>query len=164
LADDRSQSNRPSRPRTPENRSAKPQDMNGVVRSVMESVQHRSTQPTAEPATQEPRKSYNSTNRMHFDTNSLKALVRRAGELRDILSDLIRKADQLTQSPIRTPRHERRLDSSPAFTRVFDDPGSSPARRPVKSRGNTNTIIERPSPENSPPTSIGRRVPLMTVS
>lgn len=164
LTDERPRSNRPSRPRTPENRPPKPQDVSGVVRSVMESVQHRSAAATSEPAVQASRKSYNSTNRMHFDTNSLKVLVRRAGELRDILSDLIRRADQLTQSPIRTPRHERRLDSSPAFTRVFDDPGSSPPRRPLKSRGNSSTIIERQSPENSPPSNMGRRVPLMTVN
>ncbi|KAH0601710.1 hypothetical protein MHUMG1_00589 [Metarhizium humberi] len=164
LSDDRPRSNRPSRPRTPENPPAKLQDVDGVVRSVIESVQYRSTLATAQPAAQGSRKRDTGPNRMHFDTNSLKLLVRRAGELRDILSDLIRRADQLTQSPARTPRHERRLDSSPAFTRVFDDPGSSPARRPVKSRGNSTTIVERPSSENSPPSSIGRRVPLMTVN
>ncbi|KHN99108.1 uncharacterized protein MAM_02806 [Metarhizium album ARSEF 1941] len=164
LADDRPLSDRPSRPRTPENQLVKPQGVNGVVRSVIESVQHRSSPATAEPPAIGSRKGYTGTSRVHFDTNSLKALVRRAGELRDVLSDLIRRADQLTQSPARTPRHERRLDSSPAFTRVFDDPGSSPARRPTRSRGNSSTNVERPSSENSPPSNIGRRVPLMTVN
>ncbi|TWU73033.1 hypothetical protein ED733_001449 [Metarhizium rileyi] len=163
LPDDRPRSNRPSRPRTPENRPAQSQDTNSVVSSVVESVQQWSATATADQAVQGSWKSRSSTNRMHFDTNSLKTLVRRAGELRDILSDLIRRADQLTQSPARTPRHERRLDSSPAFTRVFDDPGSSPARRTMKSRGNSTTV-ERSSSENSPTSNISRRVPLMTVN
>lgn len=166
LTDERPRSNRPSRPRTPENQPTKTQDVNLVVRSVVETMQSRSVMPVTElSGAQETRKSYNSTNRMQFDTNSLKALVKRAGELRDVLSDMIRKADQLTQSPIRTPRHERRLDSSPAFTRVFDDPGSSPPRRPAKTRGgSSSTLVEqRPSPENSPPSNMSRRVPLMTV-
>lgn len=147
----------PSRPRTPDSRASKPSDVTGVVRSVMESMHHRSS---TEP-THEPRNNYNH-NRVHFDTNSLKALVRRAGELRDVLSDMIRRADQITQSPARTPRHERRLESSPAFTRVFDDPGSSPPRRAIKSRG-TNPIMDGASPDKSPSSPMGRRVPMMTV-
>ncbi|PNY27623.1 Uncharacterized protein TCAP_02455 [Tolypocladium capitatum] len=157
LSGENAQSSRPSRPRTPDNRASKPSDVTGVVRSVMESMHLRSP---AEP-THEPRNNNNS-NRVHFDTNSLKALVKRAGELRDILSDMIRRADQITQSPARTPRHERRLDSSPAFTRVFDDPGSSPLRRAIKSRG-TNPIMDSASPDKSPSSPIGRRVPMMTV-
>ncbi|KAK2603512.1 hypothetical protein QQS21_004281 [Conoideocrella luteorostrata] len=164
LADDRPRSSHPSRPRTPENQPNKSQDLHGVVQSVMETMQHRSAAPAVDTSSQDSRKRYSSANRMHFDTTSLKILVRRAGELRDILSDMIRRADQLTQSPIRSPRHERRLDSSPAFTRVFDDPGSSPPQRPTKIRGNSSTIVECPSPENSPPSNMGRRVPLMTVN
>ena len=146
-----SQSNRPSRPRTPENRNTKPHDVNGVVRSVMEAM-HRSA---PDPSHQD--------GKVHFDTNSLKALVKRAGDLRDALSDMIRRADQITQSPVRTPRHERQLDSSPAFTRVFDDPGSSPPRRIRRSRANTS-MMDDTSPGNSPSSSLPQRMHMMTVS
>ncbi|KAG5964996.1 hypothetical protein E4U57_004608 [Claviceps arundinis] len=161
LTDERPRSNRTSRPRTPENLTTKPQlDVNVVVRSVVETMQNRYLTPTTETSSaRDPQKSYNATNRMHFDTNSLKALVRRAGELRDILADMIRQADQLTQSPVCTPRHERNIDSSPAFTRVFDDPGSSPARRSVRTRDTFEY-----SPGSASPSNMGRRVPLMTVN
>ncbi|KAG5960330.1 hypothetical protein E4U58_004671 [Claviceps cyperi] len=162
LTDERPRSNRPpSQPRTPENRTTKPQlDVNVVVRSVVETMQNRYLTPTTETSSaRDPQKSYNATNRMHFDTNSLKALVRRAGELRDTLADMIRQADQLTQSPMCTPRHERNIDSSPAFTRVFDDPGSSPGRRSVRTRDTFEY-----SPGSSSPSNMGRRVPLMTVN
>lgn len=138
------------RPQTPENRT----DVNGVVRTVMEAMQHRSHSDSIIDA---------ATNRkVQFDTNSLKALVRRSGELRDALSDIIRRADQLTQSPARPLRYERGPDSSPAFTRVFDDPGSSPPHRVTRSRGNAS-MTQPGSPENSPPQQMGRRFPLMTV-
>ncbi|KAG5943887.1 hypothetical protein E4U59_007845 [Claviceps monticola] len=161
LTDERPRSNRPSRPRTPENRTTKPQlDVNVVVLSVVETMQNCYLKPTAETSSaRDPQKSYNAANRMHFDTNSLKALVRRAGELRDTLADMIRQADQLTQSPACTPRHERNMDSSPAFTRVFDDPGSSPARRSVRTRDTFEC-----SPGSSSPSNMGRRLPLMTVN
>lgn len=143
---------RSSRPRTPENRHHKPNDVSGVVRSVMEAMQHR-PQPENTPI---------NDGKVHFDTNSLKALVKRAGDLRDVLSDMVRRVDQITQSPIKTPRHERQLDSSPAFTRVFDDPGSSPPRRVARSRG--TTMREATSAENSPSSSLPRRLQMMTVS
>ncbi|UNI18229.1 hypothetical protein JDV02_004510 [Purpureocillium takamizusanense] len=161
LADgDAPSSNRPSRPRTPDNRPPKPNDVTGMVRSVMESVQNHRAPPEPMPS---PRGN-NGNPRVHFDTNSLKALVRRAGELRDILSDSIRREDQITQSPARTPRHERRLESSPAFTRVFDDPGSSPPRRSALKNRATASIMESQTPEKSPSSVMGRRAPMMTVS
>lgn len=147
------QSNRTSRPRTPENRPNKPNDVNGAVRSVMEAMQHR---PISEPVLDHMHKD----DKMHFDTNSLKALVKRAGDLRDALSDLIRRADQITSSPIRTPKHERQSSSSPAFTRVFDDPGSSPPRRLLMSRGNTS--IRESTPDRSP-SGLPQRLQMMTV-
>ncbi|KAK7415274.1 hypothetical protein QQX98_006023 [Neonectria punicea] len=153
LADATHGSNRSSRPRTPENRYHKATDVSGVVRSVMEAMQHRSQ------ADQIP----HDDGKVHFDTNSLKALVKRAGDLRDALSDVVRRADQITQSPARTPRHERQLESSPAFTRVFDDPGSSPPRRVVRNRGNTS-LREGTSTENSPSSSLPQRMQMMTVS
>ncbi|KAK4089167.1 hypothetical protein Purlil1_6600 [Purpureocillium lilacinum] len=159
LPDGDPHSNRPSRPRTPDNRPPKPNDVTGMVRSVMESVQNHRPPPEPMPS---PRSNGNS--RVHFDTNSLKALVKRAGELRDILSDSIRREDQITQSPARTPRHERRLESSPAFTRVFDDPGSSPPRRSALKNRTTASIMESQTPEKSPSSGMGRRVPMMTVS
>ncbi|KAJ6437797.1 7-aminocholesterol resistance protein RTA1 [Purpureocillium lavendulum] len=158
LTDGDVHSARPSRPRTPDNRPPKPNDVTGMVRSVMESVQNHRPPPEPMPS---PRTNNNS--RVHFDTNSLKALVKRAGELRDILSDSIRREDQITQSPARTPRHERRLESSPAFTRVFDDPGSSPPRRSALKNRATTSIMESQTPEKSPSSAMGRRVPMMTV-
>lgn len=146
-----SQSSRPSRPRTPENRSTKPHDVNGVVRSVMEAMHRSASDPLP------------SDGKVQFDTNSLKALVKRAGDLQRILSDMIRQAEQLTQSPVRTPRHERQVDSSPAFTRVFDDPGSSPPRRILRSRANTS-IMDETSPGNSPSSSLPRRMQMMIVN
>ncbi|OAA74316.1 hypothetical protein LEL_07897 [Akanthomyces lecanii RCEF 1005] len=140
-------------PQTPERLA----DVNGVVRTVMEAMQHR-TDSDAIPDTGKP------SRKVQFDTNSLKALVRRSGELRDALSDIIRRTDQLTQSPARPLRHDRDRgpDSSPAFTRVFDDPGSSPPRRVARSRGNT-TLKQTTSPDSSPPPQLERRFPLMTV-
>ena len=145
---------RPSRPRTPELRLAKSPDVNGVVRSVVEVMQQRSV-------TESLLEGGNANRKMHFDTNSLRILVKRAGDLRDILSDTVRRIDQITHSPIRTPRHERQLESSPAFTKVFDDPGSSPPRRIVRNRGNTK--VDDTSPDNSPSSNIARRLQLMTV-
>jgi hypothetical protein len=151
-----------SRPRTPEPGSRKSPDVNGVVRHVMEAMQQRST------AAQLPQPSAKN-DRMHFDTNSLKALVKRAGDLRDILSDAIRKVDQITHSPARTPRHdrhERHPESSPAFTKVFEEPAATPPRRITKSRGNTAATgtMDSPSPENSPSSGINRRLQIMTVN
>ncbi|KAF5674513.1 hypothetical protein FHETE_2865 [Fusarium heterosporum] len=146
-----SPSARPSRPRTPENKYNKAHDVSGVVRSVIGAMQHRV--PAQLP----------DNGKVHFDTNSLKALVKRAGDLRDLLSDIVRQADQITQSPMRTPRNERQHDSSPAFTRVFDDPGSSPPRRVARSRGN-NSLIEAASSENSPSTGLPQRMQMMTVN
>ncbi|CAG7564840.1 unnamed protein product [Fusarium equiseti] len=144
-------SNRPSRPRTPENKHNKAHDVSGVVRSVIGAMQHRAPE-------QVPDKG-----KVHFDTNSLKALVKRAGDLRDTLSDIIRQADQITESPMRTPRNTRQQDSSPAFTRVFDDPGSSPPRRAARNRGN-NSLIEAASSENSPSSGLPQRMQMMTVN
>ncbi|KAM6533049.1 hypothetical protein FALCPG4_006078 [Fusarium falciforme] len=146
---DNHQPSRPSRPRTPENRHSKAHDVSGVVRSVIGAMQHRVSD-------QAP-----NDGKVHFDTNSLKALVKRAGDLRDSLSDIIRRADQITQSPVKTPRHERH-DSSPAFTRVFDDPNASPQRRGIRSRGN-NSLMEV-SPENSPSSGLPQRMQMMTVN
>lgn len=140
-------------PKTPERLA----DVNGVVRTVMEAMQHRSDS-DAIPDTGKP------SRKVQFDTNSLRALVKRSGELRDTLSDIIRRTDQLIQSPARPLRHDRDRgpDSSPAFTRVFDDPGSSPPRRVTRSRANTS-LKQTTSPDSSPPPQLERRFPLMTV-
>lgn len=99
----------------------------------------------------------------YFDTSSLRDLVKRAGDLRDSLSDLIRKEDRITSSPIRTPRREkvRNEDGSPAFTRVFDDPSSAPTR-PLPHSRSTNSILTASSMASSPSTGISRRLQIMT--
>jgi hypothetical protein len=155
-AADTPKSDRPSRPHTPENRYQKSQDGTSTMRSMMETMQHKPV-PGSLPHVS------HANNRVHFDTNSLKSLVKRAGDLRDALSDLVRRADQLTSSPARTPLRERHLDSSPAFTRVFDEPGSSPPRRVGRSRGAT-PMVDTASPENSPSSTLARQLQLMTVN
>ncbi|KAI9151801.1 hypothetical protein HJFPF1_09012 [Paramyrothecium foliicola] len=156
VADDGPHTDRPSRPRTPDTRYQKSQDVTSIMRSVMETMHQNA-------ATEAQSNSRHTNNRVHFDTNSLKALVKRAGDLRDALSDMVRRADQITQSPVRTPRHERHVDSSPAFTRVFDEPGSSPPRRAARSRGAT-PMVDSASPENSPSSTMARRMQMMTVN
>ncbi|KAL7946524.1 hypothetical protein V8C42DRAFT_352675 [Trichoderma barbatum] len=156
LVDESTPSDRPSCSRTPELRADKQQEADKGARSVMEAM-HRST-PNQET---QPR----SGTKMHFDTNSLRVLVKRAGELRDSLSDVVRRAEQITQSPAGTPRRERQTDSSPAFTRMFDDPGSSQSRRTIRHRGNLSSLLDTSSPENSAPSSpMNRRIQTMIAS
>lgn len=111
-----------SQSRAPGGQGAKSPDVSRVVRSIVEAMQLR-------PPPGGSNRPSLGRSRMHFDTNNLKVLVKRASDLRDMLSDTIRRADALTPSPTRTPRLERHGESSPAFTRVFDDPGSTPRRQ-----------------------------------
>ncbi|ORY61222.1 uncharacterized protein BCR38DRAFT_459158 [Pseudomassariella vexata] len=156
----------PARPRTPEtNMDKDPWNPLSVARSLMESMQLRRRQPNEEDDDidddeEEPNA------RLNFDTNSLKELVKRASDLRDALSELIRKADRITNSPSRTPRREKTSkngDGSPAFTRVFNDPASSPPRRPPNSHSN-NSILSGGSINASPSNGLGQRMQMMTVS
>ncbi|PKS12894.1 hypothetical protein jhhlp_000234 [Lomentospora prolificans] len=140
------------RPRTPENKVTRGgDDVSGIVRTVMDAMQQRSVSTPVHGQV---------NNKVHFDTASLKALVKRAGDLRDALSDLVRKADPIAPSPARTPRH----DGSPAFTRVFNEPPSSPSRRLPHSRSN-NSVLSRTSMDTSSSTTMGpKRMQVMTVS
>jgi hypothetical protein len=99
--------------------------------------------------------------KLFFDTNSLQELVKRAGQLRDSLSDAVRRSELLTQSPAGTPRRDRHPrhqnpDGSPAFTRVFVDPASSPPRRLLNSHS-TPSILSRASVDSP-------RMQMMTVN
>ena len=99
--------------------------------------------------------------KMNFDTNNLKELVKRAGDLRDGLSELVRREDHITQSPGRTPKHMR-PDGSPAFTRVFDEPTSSPTRR--LSHNHNKPGLGSPSVNTSPSNGMSRRMQMMIAS
>lgn len=148
-------------PRTPEPKQLSSSfDPSSVARSLMESMHLRRVQPTdAEDEKEEP-------GRLNFDTNSLKELVKRASDLRDTLSDLVRQADPVAQSPLRTPRRERSAkneDGSPAFTRVFDDPVSTPTRQILHSRSN-NSMLSNGSVAASPSNALSQRLQMMTVS
>ncbi|KAI0839989.1 hypothetical protein F5Y06DRAFT_19989 [Hypoxylon sp. FL0890] len=148
----------PEPPRTPENRVGNPEfGSNSIARSVMEAMQARHSRLNAYREEND-----SSSGKLNFDTNSLKELVKRASDLRDGLSDLVRKADHLTQSPVRTPKHTR-PDGSPAFTRVFDEPTSSPTRRLPNSHS-TNSILSNGSVGASPSNGLGQRMQMMTVS
>ncbi|GJC81318.1 hypothetical protein ColLi_04156 [Colletotrichum liriopes] len=142
----------PPRPRTPENNiNMGGHDVTDIVRSVLDAMQQRSVSDSARD------------DKLHFGTNSLKALVKRAGDLRDTLSEVVRRADQITSSPARTPRQH---NDSPAFTRVFTpehtpSPSSPPKKLP-HSRS-TNSGLGRASVDASPSSGL-QRMQMMTVS
>ena len=108
--------------------------------------------------------------KVHFGSNSLKALVKRAGDLRDALDGLVRAVDPgyvslnggggggsgLGQSPRGTRRAAN--DGTPAFTRVFATPPPSPSRRLAQGSG----MLGRSSLEASP-SSISQCMQMMTV-
>ncbi|KAK3381454.1 hypothetical protein B0H63DRAFT_205431 [Podospora didyma] len=146
---------KPARPRTPEP-PMNPNRNSAVIATVIEAMQQqRSTDPVRSTS---PSKPWDS--KLFFDTNSLQELVKRAGQLRDSLSDAVRRAELITQSPAGTPRRERHPrhnhDGSPAFTRVFTDPASSPPKRLPKSHS-TNSVLSRTSVDSP-------RMQMMTVS
>ena len=122
------------------------------ARTVMETMhQHRST---SDPIFHEM--AAQASNKMPFDTTSLRDLVHRASVLSRTLSDLIRKADG-------TPSPEAALqaDSSPAFTRVFTDPMASPPKHLPRTGSNSSMLSG--SIDASPTRSLGQRMHLMTV-
>ena len=100
--------------------------------------------------------------KLNFDTNSLKELVKQASDLRDVLSDFVRRADRITQSPARTPRRDR-SDGSPAFTRVFDEPTTSPSRRFSHSQSSPSVLSSNPV-TTSPSNRLNQRMQMMTVN
>jgi hypothetical protein len=120
------------------------------ARSVMEIMhQHRST---SDPLIAESEDS----KKMPFDTTSLRDLVHRASVLSRTLADLIRKSDG-SESPEASPHREL----SPAFTRVFTDPMSSPPKHLPRSQSN-NSLLSG-SIDSSPTRSLGQRMHMMTV-
>jgi hypothetical protein len=152
---------RPETPRTPERTREFHTPDGTVVASVMEAMQqHRATSSWTRRSPVKPSKA-----KLFFDTNSLQELVRRANTLFHTLSETVRRAELLTQSPAVTPKHERyrRADGSPAFTRVFTDPAASPPKRLPKSQS-TNTVIPRTSIDSPASTGIGKRMQMMTVN
>lgn len=147
-----------SRPRTPDP-SASP-SRNSAVIAVIEAMQQQRS--ISMNSVKKINKSVTSPDtKLFFDTNSLQELVKRAGHLRDSLSDAVRRAELLTQSPAGTPRrghhhthsrsHSRHnnLDGSPAFTRVFTDPASAagsvgntpPQHRRLPKSHSTNSML-----------------------
>ena len=125
-----------------------------VARSVMETMhQHRAI---SDPFMKEM--SAHSTNKMPFDTTSLRDLVHRANVLSRTLGELIRKSDGGSQSPEVSPHR----DSSPAFTRVFTDPMAQPPKHLPRSQSNNSML--NGSIDASPTRSIGPRMHMLTAA
>ncbi|KAL2261220.1 hypothetical protein VTK26DRAFT_4552 [Humicola hyalothermophila] len=153
----------PARSHTPDRCSTR--SRNSAISIVIEAMQQQQQRSTTGRAAKNPPTMTSATRnpetKLFFDTNSLQGLVKRAGHLRDALSDAVRRAELLTQSPAGTPRRESRHatpgrhgansnpDGSPAFTRVFEDPGSSPPPPSRSSRlptsRSTSSILSRTS-------------------
>lgn len=141
----------PERPRTPENRVlGGGEDVTGIVRTVMDAMQ--------QPRPQQQPRAPAAGSKVHFDTTSLKALVKRASDLRDLLSDVVRRGEAIAPSPARAGR-----DSSPAFTRVFNEPPGSPPRRLPHSRSK-NSVLSRASSMETSSGALGKRLQVMTVN
>lgn len=126
-----------------------------VARSVMQNIhQHRANHdPVFSSSTN------GTSTKMPFDTTSLKDLVQRANALARALSEIIRKADGLSQSPYRSPHLNH--DSSPAFTRVFTDPIASPSNN-IHQTQSSNSVLNT-TIDSSPTRNLGQCMQLMTV-
>lgn len=142
------------RPPSTSPRHSSMKNTSDVARSLMETMhQHRaSSDPLLQNMTSQ------SSNKMPFDTTSLKDLVHRASQLTRTLADLVRKADG-SQSPEASPKRE----SSPAFTRVFTptEPMVNPPKHLPRSHSNNSTLSG--SIDASPTRSLGQRMHMMTV-
>lgn len=147
---------RPHTPKTPERVREFHTPDGAVVSSVIAAME----QQRSKPGRQQESPLKPSKAKLFFDTNSLQELVKRAGTVFHALSDIVRREELLTMSPQVTPRHERRRGGSPAFTRVFTDPESSPPRPPVRSQ-KSHSPIPRKTPD---PNGLGQRMQMMTVS
>ncbi len=124
-------------------------DLSEVARSVMENLnQHRAT---SDPIISRAIASRSS--KMPFDTTSLRDLVQRANALTRALSEIIRKADGFTHSPTKSPPVLR--DISPAFTRVFTDPQTSPSKNMHRSQSD-NTLMAGTTIDSSPTRNLSR--------
>lgn len=135
-------------PRQPIMRSA-----SDVARSVMETMhQHRST---SDPML--GKMASHASNKMPFDTTSLRDLVHRANVLTRALSEIIRKAEGRTETPEYPPQRE----SSPAFTRVFTDPLQHPPRHIPRAQSSSSVLSG--SLDDSPTRGLGQRLQMMTV-
>ena len=140
----------PERPRTPENRVlGGGEDVTGIVRTVMDAMQQPRPQPRA-PTT--------AGSKVHFDTTSLKALVKRASDLRDLLSDVVRRGEAIAPSPARTTK-----DGSPALRACSTSRRGVPSRRLPHSRSK-NSVLSRASSMEASSGALGKRLQLMTVS
>lgn len=152
------------RPQTPERPAATIETPDSaMIESIMEAMEQQRS--TSAPIRKSPVKT--KSTELFFNTNTLQELVKRANTLFHSLSDLVRGAELLTQSPACTPRQDRyyrREDVSPAFTCVFTDP-STPSKRLPNSLS-TNSVLSRASPSVESPASAGisQRLQLMTVN
>lgn len=153
------ESTRPHTPRTPDRVREFHTPDGAVVSSVIAAMeQQRSLPGRRQESPLKPSKA-----KLFFDTNSLHELVRRASSVFHTLSDIVRKEELLSMSPQATPTKLDRVrpghGGSPAFTRVFTDPDTSPPRHLVRSQKSHS-----PLPRNSLDSGLNQRMQMMTVS
>ncbi|KAL1871622.1 hypothetical protein Daus18300_004622 [Diaporthe australafricana] len=153
------ESTRPHTPRTPDRVREFHTPDGAVVSSVIAAMEQQRSLPGRHQ--ESPLKP--SRAKLFFDTNSLHELVRRASSVFHTLSDIVRKEELLSMSPQATPTKLDRVrpghGGSPAFTRVFTDPDTSPPRHLVRSQKSHS-----PLPRNSLDSGLNQRMQMMTVS
>lgn len=151
----------PVRPTYAQANSTRSQDV--VARTVMEAVHQQQVRSASDPTPNSGSKAH-AAGKLNFDTNSLRELVKRARELQICMSDILRRDEGFTNSPVGTPRHQR--GESPAFTQVFDGPhvNNTPNRRILNSHGNNSSVLSRRSLDTSPPAGVSQRIQVMTVN
>jgi len=130
-------------------------DSEAVARSVIEALQQRRniSDPTPGASAQEP------TQKVPFDTATLKRIVPHVQELRDKVKRSIREAEGLYISPQpRVPAED------PSFSRIFRGPPDSPSgnRRSRRSTAATDHVMPEDSSSRSPD-DLTARMKLMTV-
>ncbi|PHH52496.1 hypothetical protein CFIMG_005808RA [Ceratocystis fimbriata CBS 114723] len=144
-------------PQTPNSHTRTPQKhINGAVRSVAAAVHHSSTSDNGR----------GNDGKFHFDTTSLKTLVKQASDLRGRLACVLHQHDPISQSPVRKSAVNR---ASPAFTQVFNNPATSPSRLSTRPRAPSTlsisslVVAEEPATALSEAQDLGQRMQLVTL-
>ncbi|GAB7338822.1 hypothetical protein MBLNU457_5518t2 [Dothideomycetes sp. NU457] len=131
-------------------------DSEAVARSVIEALQQKRNVSDPTPGARDP------SQKVPFDTATLKRIVPYVQDLKDKVKKTIREAEGLHSSP----QNAREPTEDPSFSRMFRDHPASPSasdRRSRRSTAATDNVMSDDRGSQSPSDDMTSRLKLMTV-